>query len=159
MTDKFVSIHFKLVILRRNDAIETLVASFCNEKFETALETDITSNGDTPEKENLIASRPRWMSKVIMERDPMIEALIKMCTPSRPAKRDRKHSTLKKTKSRLNHFSVPTTPKHLTKKTKLSQSTRKTKLQTNKRLDGRHEASIIDHDNTTDSQSKINKGE
>ena len=145
--------------MKRNDAIETLVASLCNEKFVTALETDNTLKGDTPAKETSIVAKPRWMSKVRMERDPMIEALVKMCTPSRPAKRDRKHSTLKKTKSRPSHFSVSTTPLHQTKKTKLSQSTRKTKIQTNKTMDRSHEVSILDHDNATDSQAKMDSGE
>ena len=144
--------------MKRNDAIETLVASLRNEKFVTALETDITSNEDTQAIETSIVERPRWMSKVRMERDPMIEALVKMCTPSRPSKRDRTQSALKKKKSRLSQFNVPATPKHLTKRTKLSQSTRKTMLKTNKKMDISHEASIIVYDNTITSQAKNSLG-
>ena len=135
--------YFKLVILKRDPILEKLVADICNETYVTAMECNSTKNEDTSDKEESIMERPRWMSKVRIDRDPMIEALAKLCTPSRLTKRDRKNTTLKKTKSRLSNLNNTSTPSHPTKKSRLSTSHRKSKSRSHKTISQNADGSII----------------
>ena len=68
-----------------------MVADFCNSIQATPTEelcensTDESRETDTinPTSDNILTTpeRPRWMSKVKLYRNPMIESLVALCTP------------------------------------------------------------------------------
>ena len=87
--------------------------------------------------------QPRWMSKVEIKRDPMIEAMIKSGTTSSPTKRNRNNKALKKTRLIKDNLNVSTIPSHPTEKSSLSKSHRKRKSIINNTMDISHEDPII----------------
>ena len=96
---------------------------------------DITVNETTASKEKTMIERRRWMSKVKIKRDPMIEAMIKLDTTSRPTKRDRNNTTLEVAKLRNGNLNAPTTPSNPTEKSSLNKLHQKRKSRINNNMD------------------------
>ena len=104
---------------------------------------DITVSETTASKEKTMIERRRWMSKVKIKRDPMIEAMIKLDTTSRPTKRDRSNTTLEVTKLRKDNLNAPTTPSKPTEKSSLNKLHRKRKSRINNNMDIVHGVPLI----------------
>ena len=142
--------------MKRDPILEALVTTICNDHYVTAMESDAKEYEDSPDKEKSIMERPRWMSKVRIKRDPMIESLAKQFTPTRRStKRNRKNTTLKKTKLRMSHLNSTSTPSHPTKKSRLCTSHRKTKSRANKTIDRNADGSIIVNNSITKPENDL----
>ena len=59
---------------------------------------EVIKEGDEDQNEAVKVQRPRWMSKVRIHRDPLIESLVMLCTPQHSKNRSRKNTSLNKSR-------------------------------------------------------------